>query len=125
MKAVAPNRSHLLFNSKCSPRLGIALPKLPLLTKKWSCPEKIPSNICVVRPDVAYDKLIVFRLTLKLLKPMVVEQGQRFTLRDGTITLGTGVITKINARLTEDERTSLVEGKKAREKAATKTTGKK
>lgn len=56
---------------------------------------------------------------------MVVEQGQRFTLRDGSITLGTGVITKINNRLTEDERMALVEGKKAREKAAAKTGGKK
>jgi elongation factor Tu len=49
---------------------------------------------------------------------MVVEQGQRFTLRDGTLTLGTGVITKINPRLKEDERMLLSEGKKGREKAA-------
>lgn len=59
---------------------------------------------------------------------MVVEQGQRFTLRDGSLTLGTGVITKINTRLTESERSLLIEGKKGREKAekAEKaTTGKK
>lgn len=56
------------------------------------------------------------RLRLCLLKPMVVEQGQRFTLRDGILTLGTGVITKINPRLKEDERMLLTEGRKGREK---------
>jgi len=55
-------------------------------------------------------------LILRLLKPMVVEKGQRFTLRDGMLTLGTGVITKIMPRLTEDERTEILEGKKGREK---------
>lgn len=51
-----------------------------------------------------------------MMKPMVLEQGQRFTLRDGNITLGTGVVTKILPQLTEDERVSLTEGKKARER---------
>jgi elongation factor Tu len=51
---------------------------------------------------------------------MVLEQGQRFTLRDGTITLGTGVVTKINQSLSETERMSLTEGKKAREKKTKK-----
>lgn len=54
---------------------------------------------------------------------MVVEQGQRFTLRDGTLTLGTGVITKINPRLSETERSLLIEGKKGREKAAAASAG--
>lgn len=44
---------------------------------------------------------------------MVAEKGQRFTLRDGSITLGTGVITKIFKNLTEQEREIVVEGKKA------------
>lgn len=47
---------------------------------------------------------------------MVLEQGQRFTLRDGTITLGTGVVTKLLKPLNEIERQELTEGKKAREK---------
>lgn len=47
---------------------------------------------------------------------MVLEQGQRFTLRDGTITLGTGVVTKLLKPLTEAERQDLTEGKKARDK---------
>ena len=53
---------------------------------------------------------------MRLLKPMVLEQGQRFTLRDGTITLGTGVITKILPRLTDVERNLVIEGRKGREK---------
>lgn len=51
-----------------------------------------------------------------MIKPMVLEQGQRFTLRDGTITLGTGVVTKMLPPLSEDERSQITEGKKAREK---------
>lgn len=49
---------------------------------------------------------------------MVLEQGQRFTLRDGFLTLGTGVVTKLLTRLSETERIQLTEGKKAREKRA-------
>lgn len=60
--------------------------------------------------------LISYRLHLKLMRPMVLEQGQRFTLRDGHMTLGTGVVTKIMPPLSETERLSLTEGKKAREK---------
>ncbi|XP_055624723.1 elongation factor Tu, mitochondrial isoform X2 [Toxorhynchites rutilus septentrionalis] len=58
------------------------------------------------------------KLHLRLMRPMVLEQGQRFTLRDGHITLGTGVVTKTLPLLTDKERSALVEGKKAREKAA-------
>lgn len=53
------------------------------------------------------------------MRPMVLEQGQRFTLRDGTLALGTGVVTKVLPQLSEDERMSLTEGKKAREKKST------
>lgn len=54
------------------------------------------------------------------MKPMVCEAGQRFTLRMGDMTLGTGVITKINNNLSEEDRMKLTEGKKAREKASSK-----
>lgn len=33
-------------------------------------------------------------LTMVLRSPMVLEVGQRFTLRDGNRTIGTGVVTK-------------------------------
>lgn len=49
---------------------------------------------------------------------MVLEQGQRFTLRDGSITLGTGVVTKVLPDMSEKERMEITEGKKAREKKA-------
>lgn len=62
----------------------------------------------------------VYRLNLKLFKPMVLEQGQRFTLRTGLYTLGTGVVTKILTPLTEVDRGLLMEGKKAREKRTKK-----
>lgn len=50
------------------------------------------------------------------MRPMVLEQGQRFTLRDGSLTLGTGVVTKVLKPLNENDRLELTEGKKAREK---------
>lgn len=34
-------------------------------------------------------------LTLLLRQPMVLEQGQRFTLRDGSRTIGTGVVSRL------------------------------
>lgn len=51
-----------------------------------------------------------------MIRPMVLELGQRFTLRIAGVTCGTGVITEIKKRLLEDERRGLLEGKKAREK---------
>lgn len=51
-------------------------------------------------------------MSLKLFKPMVLEKGLRFTLRDGTSTLGTGVITSTLKPLSESERELLLEGKK-------------
>lgn len=51
-----------------------------------------------------------------MIRPMVLEKGQRFTLRVAGATVGTGVITDIKKRLLDDERRGLLEGKKAREK---------
>lgn len=51
---------------------------------------------------------------------MVFDKGQRFTIRDGKVTVGTGVVTGINKPLTEDERIEVMGGKKAREKRAKK-----
>ncbi|CAH1183737.1 unnamed protein product [Ceutorhynchus assimilis] len=62
----------------------------------------------------------VYKLVLKMMRPMVLEQGQRFTLRDGSMTLGTGVVTKVLPLMKEEERLSLTEGKKAREKKSAK-----
>lgn len=47
---------------------------------------------------------------------MVFDKGQRFTIRDGKVTVGTGVVTEINTKLSDEERIDLLGGKKAREK---------
>lgn len=74
----------------------------------------LPSRKCPI------DSILfsICRLLLRLIKPMVFELGQRFTIRDGKTTLGTGVVTKVLPTLTPDERVDLLEGKKAREKRA-------
>lgn len=42
-------------------------------------------------------------LTLTLRQPMVLEKGQRFTLRDGNRTIGTGLVTEILTATEEDQ----------------------
>lgn len=51
---------------------------------------------------------------------MVFDKGQRFTIRDGKVTVGTGVVVGLNEKLSEDERIDVLGGKKAREKRARK-----
>ncbi|XP_050305114.1 elongation factor Tu, mitochondrial-like [Anthonomus grandis grandis] len=85
--------------------------QLQMFCRTWDCAAQV----------VVPDKEMIMpgedsRLILKMIRPMVLEKGQRFTLRDGTVTLGTGVVTKILPTLKEHERASLTEGKKAREK---------
>lgn len=58
------------------------------------------------------------RVEIKLFKPMVCEMGQRFTLRDGSVTVCTGVITEWLTALTAEERNEIVEGKKGLAKKA-------
>ncbi|KAL1498096.1 hypothetical protein ABEB36_008950 [Hypothenemus hampei] len=87
--------------------------QLQMFCRTWDCPVQV----------IVPDKEMVMpgedsKLILKMIRPMVLEQGQRFTLRDGTVTLGTGVVTKVLPSLTEEERIALTEGKKAREKKA-------
>ncbi|KAL1428684.1 hypothetical protein MTO96_003031 [Rhipicephalus appendiculatus] len=60
------------------------------------------------------------KLEIRLFQPMALEQGQRFTLREGRITAGTGVITKVLPNLNEEERLDLHKSKKQREKDAQK-----
>jgi len=86
--------------------------QMQMFSKTWDCAAQI---------DIKDKEMVMpgedSTLILRLLKPMVVEKGQRFTLRDGMLTLGTGVVTKVLPRLSEDERVGLSEGKKGREKA--------
>lgn len=85
--------------------------QLQMFSKTWDCAAQV----------IVPDKEMVMpgedsKLLLRLFKPMVMEQGQRFTLRTGGQTLGTGVVTKVLALLKESEKGELLEGKKAREK---------
>ncbi|XP_046736081.1 elongation factor Tu, mitochondrial-like [Diprion similis] len=91
--------------------------QLQMFSKTWDC----PTQVQIVEKDMVMPGEDT-KLLLKLFKPMVCEQGQRFTLRDGSLTLGTGVITKILPPLTEAERLALSEGKKNREKKLAKAT---
>ncbi|KAG8231616.1 hypothetical protein J437_LFUL010294 [Ladona fulva] len=93
--------------------------QMQMFSKTWDCAAQItiPDKEMVMPGEDA--KLIV-----KLLRPMVLEQGQRFTLRDGSLTLGTGVVTKTLPHLSEKDRISLTEGKKARQAALEKEKGK-
>ncbi|XP_059484139.1 elongation factor Tu, mitochondrial [Neocloeon triangulifer] len=85
--------------------------QVQMYSKTWDMPIRvqIPDKEMVMPGEDS-------KLIMQLFKPMVLEQGQRFTLRDGSTTLGTGVITKVLPKLSEPERLLLTEGKKAREK---------
>jgi len=60
------------------------------------------------------------KLQLRLMKSMVIEQGQRFTLRDGQVTLGTGVVTKVLPNLSPEERAKVEKGVTRAERDAMK-----
>merc|ERR1712181_81637 len=53
---------------------------------------------------------------LKLLKPMVLEAGQHFTIRDHGGTIGTGKVTDIKDNLTEEEKMLMAMNKEKRAK---------
>jgi elongation factor Tu len=59
-------------------------------------------------------------VVMKTRRPIVVEQGLRFTIRDGGVTLGTGVITKILPPMTPAEREKYLKGRTKEEKIAWK-----
>ncbi|XP_015605052.1 elongation factor Tu, mitochondrial [Cephus cinctus] len=86
--------------------------QLQMFSKTWDC----ATQVIIPGKDLAMPGEDA-TLQLKLFRPMVCEKGQRFTLRDGNITLGTGVITNILKPLTEKEKIEILEGKKALEKA--------
>lgn len=53
---------------------------------------------------------------LKLRKPIVAEQGLRFTIRDKGITLGTGVITSVLPPMTPAQKETFLKGRSKEEK---------
>merc|ERR1712117_267913 len=59
-------------------------------------------------------------IKLRLLKPMVMEAGQHFTIRDHGGTIGTGKVTDIKDNLTDEERMLMQMNKEKRAKYLTK-----
>ncbi|XP_060636516.2 elongation factor Tu, mitochondrial [Anolis sagrei] len=58
------------------------------LTWDMACRIELPAGKEMVMPGEDTSLLLILR------QPMVLEEGQRFTLRDGSKTIGTGVVTK-------------------------------
>ncbi|KAB7495812.1 Elongation factor Tu, mitochondrial [Armadillidium nasatum] len=69
-----------------------------VFSKSWACACRIliPGKDLVMPGEDAL-------FNIRLIKPMVMEKGQRFTLRDGGKTVGTGVISDIKENLKETE----------------------
>ncbi|KAL4617765.1 elongation factor Tu, mitochondrial [Arapaima gigas] len=74
------------------------MPVMFSLTWDMACRVTLPGDKEMVMPGE--DTSII--LTLR--QPMVLETGQRFTLRDGNKTIGTGLVTEIMPYTKEDER---------------------
>lgn len=88
--------------------------KPQIFSKTWDCAASI----------IMKDKEMVMpgedaMVELQFIKLMSMEQGQKFTLRSGSKTLGTGVITKILNNLTPTQKLHL-EMKKGKEKSKQK-----
>ncbi|XP_012676983.1 elongation factor Tu, mitochondrial [Clupea harengus] len=72
------------------------MPVMFSLTWDMTCRVTLPGDKEMVMPGEDTS------LTLTLRQPMVVERGQRFTLRDGNKTIGTGLVTDILTFSKED-----------------------
>lgn len=91
-----------------------------VFSKTWDCVAEVQLS----------DKEVMFPgedslLKLRFIKPMVMELGQRFTLRDGATTFGTGVITKLLPDMSPDEREKFLKGRKKEKRDAEKAEAKK
>ncbi|XP_039680567.1 elongation factor Tu, mitochondrial [Perca fluviatilis] len=73
------------------------MPVMFSLTWDMACRVTLPDDKEMVMPGEDTS------LTLTLRQPMVLEKGQRFTLRDGNRTIGTGLVTDILAVKDEDQ----------------------
>ncbi|KAG8176453.1 hypothetical protein JTE90_023100 [Oedothorax gibbosus] len=84
-----------------------------VFSKTWDCVAEIdmPGKEMIMPGEDA-------TLKMKFIKPMVIESGQRFTLRDGMTTFGTGVFTTIHQDLNDLERDILMKGRRKEKKAA-------
>ncbi|XP_037647272.1 elongation factor Tu, mitochondrial [Sebastes umbrosus] len=73
------------------------MPVMFSLTWDMACRVTLPEDKEMVMPGEDTS------LTLTLRQPMVLEKGQRFTLRDGNRTIGTGLVTDILSQKDEEQ----------------------
>ena len=73
--------------------------QLMCFSKTWDC----SAYISLVGKEMALPGEDA-TMELKLIKPMVLEEGQTFTIRDNNGTIGTGKVTGINKNLTDEEK---------------------
>ncbi|XP_061079374.1 elongation factor Tu, mitochondrial isoform X2 [Conger conger] len=71
------------------PFMSNFMPVMYSLTWDMTCRVSLPPGKEMVMPGEDAS------LTLQLRQPMVLEKGQRFTLRDGNRTIGTGLVTEV------------------------------
>jgi len=87
---------------------------LTVFSHTWDCSGYLAlgggKELCMPGEDTS--------ISLKMMKPMVMEIGQNFTIRAGKATIGTGKVTKILPNMTPDEREYLTFSKKKKEKMA-------
>merc|ERR1712117_657007 len=76
----------------------VAEMQLMCFSKTWDCSafiNLVDKEMALPGEDATMD--------LKLLKPMVLEEGQTFTIRDNNGTIGTGKVSKLHKNMTEEE----------------------
>merc|ERR1719153_1268192 len=72
--------------------------QLMCFSKTWDC----PSFVSLIDKDMAMPGEDV-SMDLRVFKPMVLEDGQQFTIRDAVGTIGTGKVTAVHKNMTEEE----------------------
>merc|ERR1719385_213298 len=85
--------------------------QLMVFSKTWDC----AAFVHLVGKDMAMPGEDA-TVELKLLKPMVLEEGQQFTMRDSSGTIGTGKVTSILKNMTDEERQMMMLSKEKRAK---------
>jgi len=86
--------------------------QLMVFSKTWDC----AAFVRLVGKDMAMPGEDA-SVELKLLKPMVLEEGQQFTMRDSSGTIGTGKVTGILKNMTDEEKQMMMLSKEKRAKA--------
>jgi len=85
--------------------------QLMCFSKTWDCAgfvQLVGKEMALPGEDATMD--------IKLLKPMVLEVGQTFTIRDSNGTIGTGKVTDVFANLTEEDYNLMTMNKTKRAK---------